>query len=170
MNQQLKLLSFAILITFLNCFQDCSRKSNQQNLVTVDTSNIMIDHSPQQFPIDNMPNSLGGQLGIIPNATEMLRTDTDPEFPGGVSAMDSFFKKYLKKPKAARRAGVTGRVYVSFMVASDGQIGDVMLLKGIGFGCDEEAMRVVLLMPRWKPAMKDGEFVSTRYNLPILFD
>ena len=74
-----------------------------------------------------------------------------------------------KYPKKARRARVTGKVFASFVVGSDGAIRDVQIDKGIGYGCDEEVVRVIKAMPKWKPGVQDGRLVPVRYVLPVNF-
>ena len=92
-----------------------------------------------------------------------------PEFPGGTKKLLSFLSKNIKYPEKAKKAGVQGRVFVSFVVEVDGSVSGVKLLRGIGSGCDEEAMRVVRSMPNWKPGMNDGNPVRVQYNLPIKY-
>jgi len=86
---------------------------------------------------------------------------------------DTELRKYLgrtvKYPAMAKDAGISGRVYVNFVVMEDGRISKIKLLKGIGGGCDEEAMRVVKKMPRWNPGKQRGRNVRVSYNLPINF-
>jgi protein TonB len=69
----------------------------------------------------------------------------------------------------ANSAGISGVVYVTFVVDKDGKIKDVKVLRGIGGGCDEEAVRVVKNMPAWKPGKQRGKSVTVQYNLPIRF-
>jgi protein TonB len=95
--------------------------------------------------------------------------EQQPEFPGGTSEMYKYLSKSIKYPSAASRANVSGRVFMSFVVNTDGSIQDVQVLKGLGFGCDEEAMRVVKAMPKWKPGKQSGRAVRVKYNLPINF-
>ena len=95
--------------------------------------------------------------------------EQQPEFPGGMAALGDYLHKNLKYPAAAQRANVQGRIFLSYIVTKTGEITDVKLLKGIGFGADEEGIRVVQNMPRWKPAMQDGKVVNVRFNLPINF-
>ena len=92
-----------------------------------------------------------------------------PEFPGGIQAMYNFLGENIKYPEAAKRANVQGKVFLSFTVTKKGDIQDIKVLKGIGFGADEEAMRVVSIMPRWKSGMQSGRAVNVKYNLPIAF-
>ena len=92
-----------------------------------------------------------------------------PEYPGGVSAMMSYLGNNIKYPEQAKRDSIAGRVFVSFIVETDGRVTNVKILRGIGGGCDEEAIRVVSSMPNWKPGMQRGEAVRVAYNLPIKF-
>lgn len=95
--------------------------------------------------------------------------EQQPEFPGGLDALRTFLGKNLNYPRMAASSGVSGRVYVSFVVNTDGSLTDIQILKGIGFGCDEEAIRVMQKMPRWKPGKQSGRAVRVKYNLPISF-
>ncbi|QHV97062.1 energy transducer TonB [Spirosoma endbachense] len=98
-----------------------------------------------------------------------ISVEQNPEYPGGLEAMRKFLSKNLSYPRPAASAGVSGRVYVSFVVNSDGSLTDVQVLKGIGFGCDEEATRVIQKMPHWKPGKQSGRAVRVKFNLPISF-
>ncbi|MGM9512211.1 energy transducer TonB [Larkinella sp. GY13] len=95
--------------------------------------------------------------------------EQNPEFPGGMAALGQFLGKNIRYPPAASRANISGRVFVSFVVNTDGSIQDVTVLKGLGFGTDEEAMRVVKAMPKWRPGKQSGRPVRVKYNLPINF-
>ncbi|MBD2753638.1 energy transducer TonB [Spirosoma validum] len=92
-----------------------------------------------------------------------------PEFPGGMRKLGQYIEKNLRYPEAARRARVEGRVFVNFVVTDQGRIEQVKVLKGFGFGTDEEAIRLVASMPNWIPARQTGKPVNVYYNLPINF-
>lgn len=92
-----------------------------------------------------------------------------PEFPGGEEKLFEYLQKNIKYPALAKENGITGTVYVTFVVKGDGKIDDVKKLRGIGGGCDEEALRVVKNMPPWKPGRQNGKNVMVQYNLPIRF-
>lgn len=98
-----------------------------------------------------------------------LKVEQDPEFPGGMAALGGFLQKNLNYPQQAIRSSMSGKVYISFVVNTDGSLTDVQVLKGIGFGCDEEALRVIRTMPRWKPGKQAGRAVRVRFNLPVAF-
>jgi periplasmic protein TonB len=95
--------------------------------------------------------------------------EQNPEFAGGMNALIRFLQKNLRYPTPAANAGVGGKVYMQFVVGQDGAIRNVDVLKGIGFGCDEEAQRVVKLMPHWSPGRQSGRAVSVKFTLPISF-
>ncbi len=92
-----------------------------------------------------------------------------PEFPGGTGELYKYLGKSIKYPPLAKESGIQGRVFVNFVVEPDGSISNVKVLRGIGGGCDEEAMRVVKNMPTWKPGKQRGKSVRVSYNLPIKF-
>ena len=91
------------------------------------------------------------------------------EFPGGEEGLFKFLSDNVKYPTMARESNVSGTVFVTFVVEPDGSVSNVKLLRGIGGGCDEEAMRVVKQMPRWKAGKQRGRPVRQQYNLPIKF-
>lgn len=92
-----------------------------------------------------------------------------PSFPGGEEKLMEYLRK-IKYPAIARENGITGRVYVTFIVDVDGKIKDPKVLRGIGGGCDEEALRVVKSMPDWKPGRQNGRNVTVQFNLPVNFN
>ncbi|MEZ4755710.1 MAG: energy transducer TonB [Flavobacteriales bacterium] len=92
-----------------------------------------------------------------------------PEFPGGKEALFAYIGKNLKYPEQAQEEGIEGVVYVTFVVETDGKITGVQVLRGIGGGCNEEAVRVVSGMPNWTPGMQRGKPVRVKYNLPIRY-
>jgi protein TonB len=89
-----------------------------------------------------------------------------PAFDGDIYA---FLNKTLKYPRQAVLSGVEGRVVIQFVVNEDGRISQAKVVRGIGGGCDEEALRVVKAMPAWKPGMQNGTAVKVNYKLPISF-
>lgn len=83
--------------------------------------------------------------------------------------MMNFIKNNLKYPQQARETGTQGKVFVSFVVEKDGSLTDVKVLRDIGSGCGEEAVRVVKSMPKWQPAKQRGKPVRMQFNLPVAF-
>lgn len=92
-----------------------------------------------------------------------------PEFPGGEQKIYEYLAKSTKFPQMAHEAGIQGKVYLTFVVERDGSITDVRILRGIGGGCDEEAIRVVQDMPLWTPGKQRGIPVRVQFNLSIKF-
>ncbi|MBQ9509795.1 MAG: TonB family protein [Bacteroidales bacterium] len=92
-----------------------------------------------------------------------------PEFPGGMEAMMKYLSENLKYPETAKEKNTQGRVLVTFIVEKNGSISDVKVVKGIGNGCDEEAVRVIKAMPKWKPGMQNGKKVRVSFAIPISF-
>ncbi|MDO9511387.1 MAG: energy transducer TonB [Bacteroidales bacterium] len=92
-----------------------------------------------------------------------------PEFPGGDAARMKFLQENMKYPQMARESGIQGTVYVTFVVEPAGSVTGVRVLRGIGGGCDEEAIRVVKAMPRWTPGKQRGKPVRVQFNMPIKF-
>ena len=95
--------------------------------------------------------------------------EEQPQFPGGIKEMYRFLGENIKYPEAAAKAGIEGRVFLSFVVTKTGEIQDITVLKGIGYGCDAEAVRVLKSFPNWTPARQDRIPVNVKYNLPIHF-
>lgn len=95
--------------------------------------------------------------------------EDQPEFPGGMQAFYNYVGKKMKYPSQARRMGIEGRVYVEFIVDKDGSVTNVRSVKGIGAGCDEEAVRVMSDVPKFKPGKQRGNPVKVKMVLPIYF-
>lgn len=108
-------------------------------------------------------------VGGIDDDYVCVLVENDPSFPGGMEAMYKFLAENIKYPQEAKDNNITGRVYVSFVVELDGSITNPRLLRDIGGGCGQEAIRVVKLMPRWNPGKEKGQPVRVQFNLPISF-
>lgn len=92
-----------------------------------------------------------------------------PSFPGGDVARKKYLAKHLRYPVQAVDDGIQGTVYVNFVVKTNGSLADIKILRGIGGGCDEEALRVVKKMPAWNPGYQNGRNVPVRYTLKVDF-
>jgi protein TonB len=98
-----------------------------------------------------------------------LAPEVMPDFVGGRAALQRYLQKHLRYPAAAMAAQVSGKVFVSFVVQTDGSVGEVTVLKGLGFGTEEAAARVVREMPAWTPGLQNNHPVPVRFTLPITF-
>jgi len=119
-------------------------------------------------------------IALQAQTTDSTQTESDgisvfnlvekqPEFPGGEQALLDYIGSNVHYPKKARKKNIQGTVYISFIVEKDGKVSTVRVLRGIGGGCDEEAVRVVSSMPAWKPGYQRGKPVRVQFNLPIRF-
>jgi len=99
----------------------------------------------------------------------LLYSQKLPEFKGGMKALHNYLRENISYPKAAKENGITGKVFIIFVVEKDGSLSNIVLERGIGRGCDEEAMRVVQNMPLWNPGLQNGMPARVQITLPINF-
>ncbi|MDO7848375.1 TonB family protein [Hymenobacter sp. M29] len=115
------------------------------------------------------PSSDSARPAAAPAPTAVLYAEVMPDFVGGRAALQRYLQKHLRFPAAALAAQVSGKVFVSFVVQTDGSIGEVTVLKGLGYGTEEAAARVVREMPAWTPGLQNHHAVPVRFTLPITF-
>ena len=96
--------------------------------------------------------------------------EKQPSFPGGDDEMFKYLYSNIKYPQAAKESGITGRVFLTFVVEKDGSIANARILRDIGGGCGQEALRVVKSMPKWTPGEQRGRPVRVQFNLPVSFE
>ena len=92
-----------------------------------------------------------------------------PEFPGGMGECMKFLGKNIKYPTISQENGVQGRVIVQFVVNRDGSIVDPVVVRGVDPYLDKEALRVIQMMPKWKPGKQRGKAVRVKYTVPVMF-
>ncbi|MDX2246479.1 MAG: TonB family protein [Bacteroidia bacterium] len=102
-------------------------------------------------------------------ATPVEFAEKMPAFPGGPKALNDYFSQKIIYPEMARENEIEGKVYVRFTVLPDGKTSDFSIVRGIGYGCDEEALRVVYAMPKWIPGEQNGQKIPVIKTLPITF-
>lgn len=121
-------------------------------------------------------NAAMAQVEVTPAASQnteeevFVVVEEDPEFPGGMDALYQYLASNIRYPEKAKKEKIEGRVFVSFVIEKDGSVSNIKVLRDIGGGCAEEAMRVVQAMPKWKPGRQRGKRVRTQYTLPINFN
>ena len=93
-----------------------------------------------------------------------------PEYPGGNSELKRFLSKTIIYPDSAKENGVKGSVWVQYTIDTTGKVIDVKVTRGIGYGCDEEAIRIIKLMPNWIPAKRNGKAIKVRMSIAINFN
>lgn len=111
--------------------------------------------------------------GVVESAPEEIFTVVEqmPEFPGGPEEMYKFINKNIQYPQVEKENSIDGKVFLQFTVDKEGKISDIRVLRGVkaGPGLEKEAMRVVKLMPPWKPGKQNGRAVPVYFNLPVTF-
>ncbi len=126
--------------------------------------------------IDTLPPDLSGleadaqgqqivEVEVLPFAL----VEEQPIFPGGEDALLAFIQKTTRYPDEAIEAGVSGRVFVGFVIDTRGKVTNVKLLRGVSRALDEEALRVIRLMPDWMPGRQNGHTVRVSYSVPVNF-
>lgn len=118
---------------------------------------------PEQKP------EIGNAPGDTAKEKPFTRVEKMPEYQGGHNALVKFLVANIQYPAVAKQKKVQGTVYVSFVVKADGMVTNVKIKRGIGNGCDEEAMRIVKMMPKWVPGEQKGKPVDVQFVLPIQF-
>jgi TonB family protein len=113
----------------------------------------------------------GLSLSSTVQAQEKVNSQVDemPVPPGGITGLTNYMIQNLTYPAAAKDANVQGMVVVSFIVTAEGKVEGIEILRGIGSGCDEEAVRVISQSGTWTPAKKEGKTVATKMTLPVQF-
>ena len=103
----------------------------------------------------------------MPSAS--LVVEVLPEYPGGPVEFMKWLTKNLRYPAEAIRKKVQGKVVAQFIVNDDGSITELKIIKSLNAACDQEALRVLRMMPKWKPGKQLGKPVASRFTLPVLF-
>ena len=128
------------------------------------------DNDP--LPLQEEKITLSDQVVVEDEQTsqkEEEKAEQAPVFPGGMMQLMKWLTKNLRYPEVARRAKVSGKVVVAFMVNTDGSVSDVKLIKNVEPSLDREALRVVRMMPNWEPGISGGKVCRTLVHLPIVF-
>jgi len=129
----------------------------------------------EEMEIEDMEVDEDTEIEIIEEEEEIIEdqiftiVEKMPQFGKGEADLLNYLAKNIKYPQMAKESGISGIVYVTFVVNKQGKVDKVKVLRGIGGGCDKEAVRVVKGMPDWKPGKQRGKPVSVQYNLPVRF-
>ena len=141
-----------------------------------DEVELVIEEEPEEEPVYGPP--VEGPVGPPgpPPAPEpevedkiFMVVEDQPEPPGGMGAFMGYLAKNIKYPAQAKRLDIQGRVFVQFVVSKTGELTDIKVVKGIGGGCDEEAVRVLQAAPKWKPGKQRGRPVKVNMTIPVRF-
>jgi TonB family protein len=145
------------------------------NRYNADTSNGIIFINTKEFAKNGKKVA-----DVVIKAKEVQKEETTPEgvfdvvenmpeFPGGMAEMMKFLATNVKYPEEAEKAGQQGRVILTFIVEKDGSISNVKVVKSVNEAIDAEAVRVVEMMPKWKPGKQRGREVRVKYTIPVSF-
>ncbi len=144
-------------------------------LIEIPNDELLIEEI--ENPIDNTFEELEA-INELPEIADLPYEDVKdtflivekmPTYPGGMKAFYTLFSKKLRYPSQARRMNVEGRVILSFIIGKDGAISNIKLLRGIGAGCDEEAIRILKKTAKWNPGKQRGKAVKVQMTIPINF-
>lgn len=95
--------------------------------------------------------------------------ENPPTFPGGIAKFYQFLGENIKYPALAKENKIEGNVHLSFTVEKDGTLSDIKVERKLGYGTDEEAVRVLQMSPHWNPGLQNGKVVRVKYNIPVKF-
>jgi TonB family protein len=130
-------------------------------------------HGNMLIEEDTLPSEKYHRLFSAPHETvrpsAQVVAEVMPVYPGGEMAMMRYLGKNVRYPEKARAAKIQGTVYVNFIISRKGKVIFPYVVRGIGGGCDEEALRLIRSMPNWKPGMEKGKPVLVRYSIPVRF-
>jgi protein TonB len=124
---------------------------------------------------DTIENKLSGNgagkqaEADVEDPTPFAIIEEQPLFPGGTDALLKYLGENIKYPAKAKEAGISGTVIMSFIIEKDGTISNVKVFRGLGGGCNEEAIRVVSKMPRWSPGRQHNQPVRVQFHIPLNF-
>ncbi|MBW6497884.1 MAG: TonB family protein [Bacteroidales bacterium] len=142
---------------------------SETEVVNLTVIGLLPEAAPQPPSVPPPPPPTPPEKQQVPDDVIFTVVEEQPRFPGGEDARVQYMVENLRYPADARSAGIQGTVFVTFVVEDDGSITGVRVLRGIGGGCDEEAVRVVKNMPTWTPGRQRGQNVRVQYNMPIRF-
>jgi protein TonB len=149
------------VVEVLNIVDDDVEIKDELIIDTEVTEDMIIDVAPVVSTVAKEEEEEETQVFFI--------VEDMPEFPGGEAALRQFIANEIKYPVIAQENGIQGRVYVTFVVNTDGSIADAKIARGVDPSLDKEALRVVSTLPRWKPGMQRGKAVRVSYTVPINF-
>ncbi|PTQ94028.1 protein TonB [Mucilaginibacter yixingensis] len=143
--------------------------------VAIGNKDVNVPNSGPAGNVLDIPEGTPGGTGTNANSTTedpgtvFLSVEDMPQPKGGPEAWSKFLQKNLRYPGMAQEAGASGKVFLSFIIEKDGHLTDIKLVRGAGYGFDEEALRVLKLAPAWSPGKQNGNPVRVQYTIPINF-
>jgi len=159
---------YVVLENTISFFQISNTEPASQNVYTQNAKGLLtlktgiLKMSPPKLPIEPLPPT-------VASSSYPQQVDIPAEFPGGINEARQHIAKHLKYPDEAIKHGVNGTVHAKFAIEVDGSISNIEIVKKLGYGCDEEVIRVLKRMPKWTPAKLDGKSVKSYFTMPISF-
>lgn len=148
----------------------------KEEMKTQDELNKSLETISAQTVVGNSDDGADASDLVVQKVAEPVKEEIFesvqqmPSFPGGDAELYRFLGERMKYPEMAKQAGLQGKLFVEFVVNRQGEISEVKIIKGsIGGGCEEEAVRLIKLMPKWTPGKQNGASVSVRYRMPMVF-
>jgi len=143
--------------------------SGEEDIQPVEDKEVEAEKLEDNITESNSSVPAPSPANTLSTPSVLFNADIMPEFPGGKNGLKRYFRKNYTYPQAARESGIEGTVFIRFVVKEDGSISDIAVLKGLGFGCDDEAIRLVRKMPKWIPGEHEGKRVAVYKTMPIGF-
>ena len=147
-------------LTIVDMMNRFEKKNSKDLFAIIVVEREVVYNTPVESPVEEEVTDEDEIFMIV---------EEEPEFPGGPAKLLEYIQQNLKYPMEARENNIQGKVIVSFVVEKDGSISNVKVLRGIGGGCDAEAVRVIESLPKFKPGKQRGNLVRVSYTLPINF-
>ncbi len=141
--------------------EEVSEEEEIEDIEIVIDNDLFEDPDLDWAPVEEIPEE---KIEVYDGIVEVM-----PVPIGGYDAFYTYLGKQIKYPNQARIVGTEGKVFVQFVISDQGEITDIQVIKGIGSGCDEEAIRVLRLAPKWNPGKQRGQAVNVRMVIPIIF-
>jgi protein TonB len=148
--------------------QDIRIKIVENTPAEIDISDLFPEYNPNDVIEPYEPVTLIPEIPDDP-PKPVWEMDVIPEPEGGMEGLYAFLRANLKYPRVPLEAGIQGQVFVEFVIEKDGSISNVKVISSVYPDLDNEAVRVVKIMPKWKPGKQQGKAVRCMYNIPIRF-
>ena len=162
------ILCFAILaVIFVPGFFNNEKESDKKDETKTERSLPTTTTTTNTNSASNT-NDLGSNKSVDDQDVFTI-VEEMPEYPGGEPARIKFLQDNVNYPPLAQKRGIQGTVYITFVIDEKGNVINAKVLRGVGGGLDEEALRVVKKMPKWKPGKQSGKKVKVQFNMPIRF-
>jgi TonB family protein len=153
----------------LAALTSCTNKPKNVDKVEMEFSQLIDGKVPKPSANDFVTPENNDTLIVEEDPPLLGDVGPMPSFPGGTEKLFEFIKNNIRYPEIAEKNGVQGRVVVAFVVEVDGSISNVEVVRSVDQSLEEEALRVVNILPKWKPAMLNGKPIRSKYSVPITF-